>query len=87
MGDGRRVDDPGRVEVDALCVEIVEQTDATAEEDGRKMDLHLIEEVGGEALLRDVRPAAARDVLATGRVRACSSADSMAGPSRRPPAR
>src|SRR4051812_26948429 len=66
MRDARRgPDDAGRLEV---AGDVLEEPRAAAEQDRRDVDLHLLDDAGAQVLLRDVGPAADRDVLVAGRL-------------------
>src|SRR5580700_9658390 len=54
VGDAVGLDHPGAFQVELLIVDVVEEADATAEQDGHEIQVDLIEKTGPEVLLGDV---------------------------------
>src|SRR5215213_4979791 len=65
MGNPSALDHPRALEVDRPGAEVVEQADATPEQDGYQVDVDLVQESRSDALLHDTRGAHA-DILVTG---------------------
>ena len=65
MGDPSALDHPGDFQVDRPGAEVVEQADATPEQDGHQVDVDLVQESRSDVLLHDARGAHA-DILVTG---------------------
>jgi hypothetical protein len=64
--DAGGLDHPGRLQLDLPAARVLEQADAAAEEQGRDVDLDLVEQARPQALLRDARASGNADILAPG---------------------
>lgn len=63
VGDDGGLDHPGAFELGQLGAEMVEQSDAAAQEQRDQVDLQLVEQPSFEVLLSDIRAASHRAVL------------------------
>ena len=67
MGDRRRLDDPGGLELYLVRLDALEQPGSRSEQDGREMFLELVKQAGAQELRHRLRASGDPHVLLAGR--------------------